>query len=416
MRLLALFIALATALQAAVPLQNPRITGSDSKVASGTFTIESGATFAVEAGAFFALAEKLPLNAGGTGASLSDPGADRLIFWDDSEGKVDWLSLGSGLSISGAALNVATAPPTATYITQTPDGTLANEQALSALATGLMQVTTSTGVISSITTSAGVAGLISDETGSGALVFGTSPTITTPTITAPVFAGTWTLPAGATQSFEPDATSAGLNVGSYAGDPSAVADGDLWYNTATNALRARINGGSVSLGAGGGGGGGGGTLTLSRFSALDNQPPASNYATFDTRNSIAVLDFDASTDEHAVFVGIIPEGADFTTGITLRLHWMATSATSGDVVWVCAFERSNTDLDSDSFATGVSVTSTANGTSGIVTVTSIDFSDTEVDGVVAGSLYRVKITRDADNGSDTMSGDAELVAVEVRQR
>ena len=42
------------------------------------------------------------------------------------------------------------APATATYITQTADATLTNEQALSSLATGIMKVTTTTGVISSL--------------------------------------------------------------------------------------------------------------------------------------------------------------------------------------------------------------------------------------------------------------------------
>src|SRR5690606_13455106 len=41
---------------------------------------------------------------GGTGTSLSDPGADRIMFWDDSEGKVAWLELGTGLSISSTTL------------------------------------------------------------------------------------------------------------------------------------------------------------------------------------------------------------------------------------------------------------------------------------------------------------------------
>lgn len=40
------------------------------------------------------------------------------------------------------------APTTATYIVQTPDGTLSAEQALSALATGIMFSTTTTGVVS----------------------------------------------------------------------------------------------------------------------------------------------------------------------------------------------------------------------------------------------------------------------------
>lgn len=35
-----------------------------------------------------------------------------------------------------------------------------------------------------------------------------------------------------------------------AGDPATVANGDLWYNTSSNAFRARINGSTVSMGAG----------------------------------------------------------------------------------------------------------------------------------------------------------------------
>lgn len=47
------------------------------------------------------------------------------------------------------------APTTATYITQTPDGTLSAEQALSALATGIMKSTTGTGVITTVAAPAG---------------------------------------------------------------------------------------------------------------------------------------------------------------------------------------------------------------------------------------------------------------------
>lgn len=43
------------------------------------------------------------------------------------------------------------APTDATYITQTPNGSLSAEQALSSLSTGLMKVTTTTGVISTAT-------------------------------------------------------------------------------------------------------------------------------------------------------------------------------------------------------------------------------------------------------------------------
>lgn len=42
---------------------------------------------------------------GGTGASLTDPNADRIMFWDDSAGAVDWLTAGTGLSISGTTIS-----------------------------------------------------------------------------------------------------------------------------------------------------------------------------------------------------------------------------------------------------------------------------------------------------------------------
>lgn len=284
MRLPALFIALATALHAAVPLKDPRITGTDAKVSSGTFTIKSGATLAAEAGAIFAFAEKVPLSAGGTGVSLSDPGADRILFWDDSAGALTWLTIGSGLSLTGTTLTTdatAAAPPDATYITQTANGTLTNEFAMGTLATGLVKNTTTTGVPSiavagtdyvppGAATASGLTmatakllGRTTASTGaieeitigsnlslaSTTLDLATSPTITTPTIS-----GAITFPAGVKQTFAPNGTTAGINVGSVAGDPSTPANGDLWYDSTANELTARINGANVALGAGGGGG------------------------------------------------------------------------------------------------------------------------------------------------------------------
>jgi hypothetical protein len=159
-------------------------------------------------------------------------------------------------------------------------------------------------------------------------------------------------------------------------------------------------------------GGGGGTKTYTVFTPDDNQPPASNFATLDTRNSILVLDFDAATDESAVFVGVIPEAASLGSGLKIRLHWMATTATSGDCIWDVSLERMTTDLDSDSFDTIASATTATSGTSGIPTVTEITL--TTIDSVTAGDGFRLKVTRDANNASDTMTGDAELVVVEVR--
>jgi hypothetical protein len=46
----------------------------------------------------------LALDRGGTGSSLVDPNADRIAFWDDSAGAVEWLTVGSGLSITDTTI------------------------------------------------------------------------------------------------------------------------------------------------------------------------------------------------------------------------------------------------------------------------------------------------------------------------
>jgi hypothetical protein len=161
------------------------------------------------------------------------------------------------------------------------------------------------------------------------------------------------------------------------------------------------------------GGGSGGTKTYAVFTAEHNQPPATAFATLDTRNSIAVLDFDAATDESAVFVGVIPEGASLGSGLKVFIHWMASTATSGNCRWGVQFEKSGTDLDTDSFDTATEAHSAANGTSGIETVTEI--TATAIDSLAAGNRFRLKVFRNADDATnDTMTGDAELIAVEIR--
>lgn len=155
--------------------------------------------------------------------------------------------------------------------------------------------------------------------------------------------------------------------------------------------------------------------TLNRFTPQGNQPPAASYATPDVRNSICVLDFDAAADEAAVFVDVLPRNYG-GGGLTVYLHWAASSATSGTCRWGVQFERGDTDMDADSFATAQAATGAANGTSGIVTTTTITMSSgANMDSLAAGEAFRLRITRDANNGSDTMTGDAQLVAVEIRE-
>lgn len=157
--------------------------------------------------------------------------------------------------------------------------------------------------------------------------------------------------------------------------------------------------------------------TLVVFGPASNQPPASAYATPDVRNSILVLDFDAATDESAVFAGVMPRNYA-AGGLTVTLHVMHSTATSGTSRWQAQFERMNTGQDSDSFATANSAACTANGTSGIISTATITFTDgAQIDGLLAGEPFRLKVTRDADGttGIDDATGDAELVTIEIKE-
>lgn len=163
-----------------------------------------------------------------------------------------------------------------------------------------------------------------------------------------------------------------------------------------------------------GGGGGSGTKTLAVLTPMTSQPPATAFATLDTRNSIAVLDFDAAADESTTWVFVVPEGANLASGLSVRITWTATSATSGNCRWRVAFEDMiGSDIDADSFDTAAEVTGAANGTSGIPTVTTITI--TTIDSLAAGDAGRLRVTRvGTDATNDTMTGDAELIAVEIR--
>ena len=159
--------------------------------------------------------------------------------------------------------------------------------------------------------------------------------------------------------------------------------------------------------------------TLIEFFPYNNEPPTANYATLDTRNQHPCLDFDADTDESSVFTGVMPRHYAGTTGVTVTLYWAAATATANDCVWDVSWERiddEGLDIDADSFAAVQSATATAPGTSGQVQYTTIAFTDgAQMDSVVAGELFRLKVTRDANNGSDDMAGDAELLGVEIRE-
>lgn len=72
----------------------------------------------------------VPLADGGTGASLSDPGADRLMFWDDSATETAYMTLGTAYATSTTTLR----SPTESFCVAASDET-------TAITTGTAKVT-----------------------------------------------------------------------------------------------------------------------------------------------------------------------------------------------------------------------------------------------------------------------------------
>lgn len=155
------------------------------------------------------------------------------------------------------------------------------------------------------------------------------------------------------------------------------------------------------------------------FSPQAAESPTANFPTLDLRNAHPVLDFDAGTDEATHFTGILPTGYE-GGGINVKLIWAATSATSGNVIWEVSIERieaGNMDIDADSFATAVTASAAADSTSGDTIHTTLAFSNgAAMDSMAAGEMFRLKVSRDANNGSDNMAGDAELLKVVITEQ
>lgn len=167
----------------------------------------------------------------------------------------------------------------------------------------------------------------------------------------------------------------------------------------------------------------GGTKTLVEFEARELHPPSTNYFNWDTRLGL-VAAFDDGTDtnsadENGILIRRMPEGANLASGVVVYLDWMAESpTTSGNVMWQVEFARlnaNNQDLDSISWDTAtLGSASAANGTSGKTTTASISVAAADLDGITAGDLFAMRITRKESNGSDTMSEDAQLIGGEIR--
>ena len=169
---------------------------------------------------------------GSTGGYLTQDNAS--LFFDDTNNRLGILDATPTAALtvgSGDLFQVNSSGAIAAATAITSSGTIT----FSGLSTAGLVTNTSGGVLGTTSVSSGISGALSDETGSGALVFGTSPTFTTK-LTSPIILGG----TGTTSTLT-------LQTTSGVGTTNADMIFKVGNNGATEAMRI-LNSGSVGIG------------------------------------------------------------------------------------------------------------------------------------------------------------------------
>jgi hypothetical protein len=128
------------------------------------------------------------------------------------------------------------------------------------------------------------------------------------------------------------------------------------------------------------------------------------------------LAFDAAADEAVYFEWLALQG--ITTPLTAVVTYAMASATSGNIIWdvavECITDGDALDTDaSESLDTANASSATAvPGTAGYIDQISITLTNN--DSVTAGDMVRFRLRRNGSSGSDTATGDAIFLRLEIR--
>jgi len=158
------------------------------------------------------------------------------------------------------------------------------------------------------------------------------------------------------------------------------------------------------------------TLVAESFDANDVIYPPVNPAVASSRNGHPIISFDDTVAENVTRKLTVSSNYS-NTDISVDIDWVAETATTGGVTWGVEFERKapgGTDIDLDSFAAQKTGTSTTNGTSGIITRTTIILTQAEADAIQALDSYRIRLQRVVGDVGDDMIGDAQVLKAGVR--
>lgn len=145
------------------------------------------------------------------------------------------------------------------------------------------------------------------------------------------------------------------------------------------------------------------TLLAASVALDDTNPPGVGLA-----NGLPHLLFDDSTDEICYLEFALPE--NYASAPVLKGIFSMASATSGNViiaaeVWAMT-PGDSADIDTESYDTANTDTEAVPSTAGYPDEFSITLSN--ADSMAAGDIVRIRLSRDANNASDTASGDCEI--------
>ena len=337
-------------------------------------------------------------------ASLTDPNADAILYWRDSDGTVQPVTIGAGVSLTSGTIasTLGTSVDLASEVTgDLPFANLTQGSALSVLGvTG-----NATADVASI--AAGTDNQVLRRSGT-ALAFGAVNLASANAVTGTLGAGN-----GGT-----GVTSLGTGVATALGNATNGAGGLLVTDgtaTLTNkTLDFEGTGNVVTLplqkdfpAAGCN------NATATSFWDLPTSSPAVAACRTGTNTQKGTLDFADGANLTAQSFFKLPTG--WTGNIDAVVTWIS-STTTGDVVWQIAIAcAGDADADDPAFTDDVFTTDTTKGTANQYNDTASN-TVTTTGTCAAGDIAHIRIRRDSAHASDSMAGTARLVNVQITYR
>ena len=131
------------------------------------------------------------------------------------------------------------------------------------------------------------------------------------------------------------------------------------------------------------------------------------------RPDMQVLDFDASSDEHAQFQICFPKSWNEGT-ITFSAYWTTTATDTDGVAWgLQGVAVSDNDTIDVAYGTAVVVTDDALSAAEDLCVTATSGAVTIAGTPAVGDICYFRIFRDVSDGNDDMAEDARLIGVKI---